>query len=139
MTLGHRFHGFTIEVRVPDFPAGVTFSSRVFGRRPDFEPHVDFVEWEIFDDRSWFQLGEGEPRPGYPTRFRVADLEAEVARLARDAGVRCSPVTRIPGLVAFCDFSDPWGNALGFYQRLFVTELAVPGGRERDWGPSPPG
>jgi hypothetical protein len=24
----------------------------------------------------------------------------------------------IEGLVAYCDFSDPWGNLLGFYQVL---------------------
>ena len=48
-----RFGGCTVELRVPDFRAGVEFYLRLFGRRPDFEPHRDFVEWEVFDD-FWF-------------------------------------------------------------------------------------
>lgn len=39
-----RFGGCTVELRVPDFRAGVEFYLRLFGRRPDFEPHRDFVD-----------------------------------------------------------------------------------------------
>lgn len=73
---GERFLGFTIEVRTPDSREGIEFYTRLFGRPPDFAPHVDFVEWEIVDDRTWFQLGEGEPRPARPVRFRVDDIDA---------------------------------------------------------------
>ena len=117
-----RFGGCTVELRVPDFRAGVEFYSRLFGRRPDFEPHRDFVEWEGFDD-FWFQLGEGEARPAHPLRFRVEDIDAEHRRVEREVGARCSAMTRIPG-----------GNTLGCYQRLFVDEPRVPGGSFHDFG-----
>jgi len=133
MARADRFGGGTVEFRVPDIRAGVAFYSRLFGRPPDFEPHTDFVEWEGFEG-FWFQHGEGEPRPTYSLRLRVNDIEAEIPRVEREVGARCSPVTRIPGLVAFCDFSDPWGNHLGLYQRLFVEQPRVPGGSFRDFG-----
>lgn len=128
-----RFGGCTVEFRVPDLRAGIDFYSRLFGRPPDFEPHHDFVEWEGFDN-FWFQLALGEPRPAYALRLRVEDIDAEVARVQRETGARCSRVTRIPGLVAFCNLSDPWGNNLGLYQRLFVAGAPrVPGGSYRDF------
>ena len=133
MAQAHRFRGQTIEFREPDLRAGVEFYSMLFGRPPDFAPHSDFVEWEVFDNNAWFQLAEGEPRPAYALRLRVDDIDAEVERVQREVGGRCSPITRIPGLVAFCNFSDPWGNHLGFYQRLFTETPRVPGGSFHDF------
>ncbi len=127
-----RFDGMTVEFLVPDFPAAVAFYTRLFGWRSDFEPYDDFIEWELLP-KCWLQIGVGEPQPGRPLRLCVDDIEAEVARVARDLRVRCSPITRIPGLVAFCDFCDPWGNNLGFYQRLFMDGVPrFPGGRSAD-------
>lgn len=137
--LRDRFGGCTVELRVPHFREGVEFYSRLFRRRPDFAPHDDFVEWEAADG-FWFQLGWGEPRPGYPLRFRVEGIDAEHRRVEREVGARGSAITRIPGLVAFFNVSDPWGNALGFYQRLFEDEPRVPGGSFHDFeSPSPAG
>ena len=133
MAAENRFHGLTVEFRMPDIRAGVEFYSRLIGRPPDFEPHDDFNEWEAAPG-FWLQVGEGEPRPTYALRLRVDDIEAECRRVERELGVRCSPITRISGLVAFCNFSDPWGNTLGFYQRLFVDGIPrVPGGRWHDF------
>ncbi len=133
MAIAHRFRGLTIEFGVPDLRAGIDFYSKLFGRPPDFEPHSDFVEWEVFDNNSWFQLAEGEPRPAYALRLRVDDLDSEVKRVEREVGAHCSAITRIPGLVTFCNFSDPWGNTLGFYQRLFAETPRVPGGSFHDF------
>lgn len=117
---------------MPDIQAGINFYSRLFRRPPDFEPHEDFKEWEVFSN-CWLQVGEGEPQPTYPMRLRVGNIEAERERVEREVGVPCSPVKRIPGLVAFCDFSDPWGNRLGLYQRLFVGGVPrILGGSYRD-------
>lgn len=133
MAVEHRFRGLTVEFRMPDIRAGVEFYSRLIGRPPDFEPHHDFVEWEVTPN-FWLQIGEGEARPTYALRLRVDDIEAECRRVERELSVRCSPITRIAGLVAFCNFNDAWGNNLGFYQRLFVDGTPrVPGGSWHDF------
>jgi predicted enzyme related to lactoylglutathione lyase len=131
MTSERSFSSFTVQFSVPDFRAGLEFYSRLFGRKPEFEPYEDFAEWEAVEN-VWFQLGEGDSRPTHPARFRVNDIETVVEWVQRELGVRCSQITRIPGLVAFCDFRDPWGNNLGFYQRLWVHTARVPGGRSHD-------
>lgn len=136
MTQNSRFSGTTIQLFVPDFKAGVEFYSKLLGRSADFEPHHDFVEWEVFPG-FWFQLAEGKPRPTYPIRFRVEDIEAECQRVERELEVVCSGVTRISGLVAFCNFTDRWGNNLGFYQRLFAEQPTAPGGSYREWEKNP--
>lgn len=33
-------------------------------------------------------------------------------------GLDISPVERIEGVVAYCNFDDPWGNKMGFFQDL---------------------
>jgi predicted enzyme related to lactoylglutathione lyase len=126
-----RFDGLTIQLGVADFPAGVRFYSGLLERPPDYEPHEDFVEWELFPG-CWLQIAEGEPRPTYPVRLRCPDVEAERARVRRELGVTPSPVKRVTGVVALCNFHDPWGNRLGLYERLFTDEPAVPGGSYRD-------
>jgi hypothetical protein len=92
-----RFGGCTVELRVPDFRAGVEFYLRLFGRRPDFEPQRDFVEWEVFDD-FWSQLGEGTARPAHPLRFRVENTLGFYQRLFVDE-------PRVPG-GSFHDFES---------------------------------
>lgn len=84
-------------------------------------------------DNFWLQLGEGEPRPTYPLRLRVGNIEAERERIERELGVECTPVVLIPGLVALCNFRDPWGNNLGFYQVIVEGRMPrIPGGSFRN-------
>ncbi|MBI3670707.1 MAG: VOC family protein [Acidobacteria bacterium] len=129
----NRFLGLTVQFFVADIRAGIEFYSRLIGRPPDFEPHADFKEWEIFDN-CWLQVGQGKPRPTYTMRLRVENIDAERERIERQVGARCSPVQRISGLVALCNFSDPWGNRLGLYQRLFVDGVPrVLGGSHADY------
>jgi predicted enzyme related to lactoylglutathione lyase len=124
--------GITVQVSVPEFKAGLNFYSRLFGRPPEFEPYDDFAEWEAVKEDVWFQLGEGEPRPTtHSVCFRVNDIGTAVAWVEREFGVRCA-ITRIPGLVAFCNFADPWGNNLGFYQRLWTHIPRIPGGHSEE-------
>lgn len=129
---GERFSRATVRFGVPDIRAAKDFYSRLLERLPDFEPHADFIEWELFTG-FWLQLGEGEPRPAYPLRLCVDDLDAEIRRVERELGARCSSIGRVPGLVAFCIFADPWGNQLGFYQRLYRAEAPVIGGSYHDY------
>jgi predicted enzyme related to lactoylglutathione lyase len=126
-----RFRAHTLQFRVPDIEAGTKFYTEFFGREPDFSPHIDFKEWELADG-AWFQLGEGEPKPAYPIRFAVSAIEADRKQLKERFGIVCDEIRRIPGLVAYCNFEDPWGNRFGFYQRLYKDKPRTPGGRERD-------
>lgn len=68
-----------------------------------------------------FRCGRGSAAPTYPLRFRVADIEGERAPIVReDRPPVATPLERFEGLVALCDFVDPWGNAFGLYQVLFA-------------------
>jgi hypothetical protein len=51
----------------------------------------------------------------------VTDIEGERDRILRDASPPfATAIKRFTGLVAVCDFLDPWGNAFGLYQVLFA-------------------
>jgi hypothetical protein len=48
-------------------------------------------------------------------------------------GVACQEPMHIPGLAAWCDFTDPWGNRLGLFQDLAgESGPAEPGGSVHD-------
>jgi predicted enzyme related to lactoylglutathione lyase len=115
-----RFGGLTVQFYVPDVRAGVEFYRRALGRAPNFAPTPDFQEWDHIAPHVTFQLAGGTPRPTYPVRFRVTDIDAERDRILRDARPPfATQIKRFDGLVALCDFVDPWGNAFGLYQVLF--------------------
>jgi catechol 2,3-dioxygenase-like lactoylglutathione lyase family enzyme len=114
------FTSLTVQFYVPDIAAGVAFYSRALGRPPNFAPYPDFYEWDHVAPNVTFQVAEGRPVPTYPIRFGVADIEAEQQRVANGAQPAFSSgIKRFEGLVATCDFVDPWGNTFGFYQVLF--------------------
>lgn len=114
-----KFGGLTVQFHVPSIKEGIEFYSRVLGRPPNFAPLPDFQEWDHIVPNVTFQVAEGPPRPTYPIRFRVSNIEAEHERIVREARPpHATPVKRFEGLVAVCDFLDPWGNAFGLYQVL---------------------
>lgn len=43
------------------------------------------------------------------------------------SGIGHSEPSQLPGVVAFVDFSDPWGNRLGYYKDL------VPSGQQQEY------
>ncbi len=115
-----RFGGLTVQVYVPDIRAGVEFYSWFLGRAPNFETTPDFQEWDQIAPNVTFQVAEGTPRPTYPFRFRVTDIERERERILHDARPSyATEIKRFEGLVAVCDFIDPWGNSFGLYQVFF--------------------
>jgi predicted enzyme related to lactoylglutathione lyase len=124
------FGSVTIQVCVSDVTAGVAFYTKLFGKPPDFEPFEDFKEWKLTPG-AWFQVGQGVPRPTYTMRFRVDDFDGAMVRAERDLGIKCERIRRIEGIVMLCDFADPWGNRLGFYQP-YPGKHRVPGGKFRD-------
>jgi predicted enzyme related to lactoylglutathione lyase len=76
-------------------------------------------EWRLAAG-AWLQLMAGAPSPpgtGELLRLGVGDVEAARRELA-GAGARVGEVTTIPGVIAFCDAEDPFGNALSLYEEL---------------------
>lgn len=119
--------GMTIAINAGDNAEVLDFYTRVFGRGPDTAPLDNFLEWQIAPG-TWLQLSTGHDRPGANNarvRFEVDDIDAAVERM-QGASVPVGETVRVPDVVAFANFSDNWGNALGFYQllspRTFVTE-----------------
>ena len=117
----------TIAINAGETEAVLDFYTRVFGRGPDTAPMDDFLEWQICPG-TWLQISTGHDRPGANNarvRFEVADVEEAAARMA-EAKVPLGEIVRMPGVVAFTNFSDNWGNALGFFQLLTPRKLLTP-------------
>ncbi|WP_168582464.1 VOC family protein [Gephyromycinifex aptenodytis] len=123
----HTLHGMTIAINAGDFTEVLDFYTRVFGRGPDTTPMDDFLEWQICDG-TWLQISTGHERPGANNariRFEVEDIQQALARMV-EARVPMGESVTVPQVVVFSNFSDNWGNALGFYQflspRQFVSD-----------------
>ena len=56
-------------------------------------------------------------RPG-PNQTRAAILDAARAAFADAGEARLGDVERVPGVIAFCDVEDPFGNVLSLYAEL---------------------
>jgi catechol 2,3-dioxygenase-like lactoylglutathione lyase family enzyme len=109
--------GVTLAVGVGDMAGARAFYDRLFGREPDYVPAEDVQAYET-SPGAWFQITTTlEPGRMHRIRFEVPDLA--VARDELDAaGTTASDVSEVPGVVRSCDFADPYGNPLGFYQDL---------------------
>lgn len=124
--------GMTIAINAGDADEVLDFYTRVFGRGPDTAPLDDFLEWQICPG-TWLQLSTGHTRPGANNariRLEVGDIADAVERM-RAAGVPIGETVRVPDVVAFANFSDYWGNALGFFQLLSPRKLLTPEEREQ--------
>lgn len=76
--------------------------------------------------RTW-PLLPGPPTPrAAPLGFGVADIVVAREQLL-GIGVAADPVDALPGVVLWCNFTDPWGNRLGLYQDLSRWPLENPG------------
>ena len=116
--------GVTMQVRADDLGAAIRWYSALLGRPSDDEPGPGLAEWEIMPN-CWLQVAEGAPAPGNgPLHLGVADIEADRERLEQALHVSISPIERIEGEVAWCNFTDSFGNRLGLFQDLAdVTAL----------------
>lgn len=114
--------GLTIAVHAGNRDEALAFYCALIGRDPDLGPDPDFYEWEI-SPGAWLQLATSR-RDINPSSFRlrlaVEDIEAAVSTL-KAKGFEPGAVKRLPGLVAFANLTDPWGNPLGVYQDLGVA------------------
>jgi hypothetical protein len=114
--------GLTIAVHVGEREAALAFYCALIGRDPDLGPDPDFYEWEI-SPGAWLQLATGRTDispSSFRLRLQVEDIETAVGVL-RAKGFEPGDVKRLPGLVAFANLTDPWGNPLGVYQDLGVV------------------
>ena len=128
-----RIGGIIIELGVPEMREGLAFYRRLIGRPPDPGPEPDFNGWEIFEN-GWLRLREGPASPGGPIHLQVDDIDAARARLEKELGIAPASITRRPALPAFCGFGDPWGNRLGFWQRLEPDRFRRLEGKHHDAG-----
>jgi catechol 2,3-dioxygenase-like lactoylglutathione lyase family enzyme len=113
----------TVQLYVAERVAGRKFYTTLFGREPDFAPEEDFLEWRVADGAEfWVQLVAGQQRP-LPTRLRlrVEDIRAAIAWSRTALGVDPNEPEDLLGVVSYTDFTDPWGNRLGFYQDLITS------------------
>ncbi|MFZ0171595.1 MAG: hypothetical protein WAL04_07925 [Acidimicrobiales bacterium] len=116
MPISH-LEGVTLVVGVADMTQALSFYGQLFGRPPDFVLEEDFQEYEIVHG-MWYQLTTRvPPGRGRRVRFGVADIAVE-RRAIVEQGVEVSEITGKPGVVAWCQFKDPFGNPLGFFQDL---------------------
>jgi len=117
-----RVDAVTFLVRTGDGPDAVAWYSRLLGRGPDVSPTADLHEWELVP-RAWLQVATAvaDVTPSsFRVRLGVADLTAAVAA-ARADGIAVEDPEVLPGIVAWTDLSDPWGNPLGLFQELAGT------------------
>lgn len=115
--MGIRINAMTIQVRVTDIEQGVSFYQRLIGRAPDLDATPTFKEWQILPD-CWLQVTIGDAPMQTRLRLGVADLDTARTWAETHLGVQATPVERIDGLVAWCNFVDPWGNPIGLFQDL---------------------
>lgn len=85
---------------------------------PDTEvirPVPGLVEFKVAPN-VWLQLFEadGQAPAAAVVRYKVADMKAAQAARA-GAGIDTGEAVEVPGVVTFSEFSDPDGNAIGFY------------------------
>ena len=114
--------GLTVAVHAGDREEALAFYCALIGRDPDLGPDPDFYEWEI-SPGAWLQLSTGRTSinpSSFRLRLQVEDIEASV-NVLRAKGFEPSDVKVLPGLVAFSNLTDPWGNPLGVYQDLGVV------------------
>jgi predicted enzyme related to lactoylglutathione lyase len=110
----------TVTVPVRDVERARRWYARMLERDDaDLEPDEGIVEFELAG--CWVQLAEGEPgSTDWVLRIGVTDLVAERDRL-RALGIDVDEPVEVPGVVVYCDFSDPDGNQLSLYSILAVA------------------
>ena len=112
-----RVTSITVGVPVSDLDGATRWYEQVLGIGPAIEPVRGVHEYEV-SRGCWLQLFEGETSSSeHAFRIGVEDIERERDRLLR-LGVPPREIERVEGVIAFCDFVDPYGNSLSLYQVL---------------------
>lgn len=108
----------TVSIPVPDLHAARGWYERVLDRRFDVEPAPGMAEAALYEGFTLALSEDQGPRDSLMTvLLEVEDLRAERARLAA-MDVLSDEVQEAPGVVAWSDFRDPYGNRLSLVQSL---------------------
>jgi lactoylglutathione lyase len=112
-----RATSITVGVPVTDLDAAKRWYEQILGIGSGIEPVRGIYEYEV-SRGCWLQLFEGETSSAENVfRIGVEDIERERDRLL-SLGVPMPETERVEGVIAFCDFVDPYGNRLSLYQVL---------------------
>ena len=106
----------TVRYAVDDIEVAEAFYERLLKREPDGRTGELCIAWQLESDFS-LQIEEGlVGGDAGPVRLAVPDVEAARAFLEEAFGLEVEPAKRSDDGTLVCDFSDPFGNALGFRQ-----------------------
>ena len=108
----------TIGVPVPNLGAAVAWYTKLLGRDVEsMEPVEGVVELRVASG-AWLQLFAVDAEQFQPSksvlRFKTPDIDAEAARLAL-VGIQAGEIVRVPEVVEFAEFADPYGNPVSLY------------------------
>ncbi len=103
-----------VGVDAADFDTLSAWWRKLLGREWDRTPMPSCREWDLTDD-VLMQVRDNPAQKGAGrVTMRVADMEAEIARL-RGAGITVPDPTRVDGFASlrYSEFTDPEGNTVG--------------------------
>lgn len=106
----------TVRYAVDDIEVAEAFYERLLRREADVRRGELCIVWELEPDLS-LQIEESPAKSDSgPVRLTVRDIEAARANLEEAFGLEAGPARRAEDGAMVCDFSDPFGNPLGFRQ-----------------------
>ncbi|MEC7276318.1 MAG: VOC family protein [Bdellovibrionota bacterium] len=112
------FRGVTVGINVKNLKEATSWYQKLAGEKPTLKPIPNINEIEVVKG-FWLQLVEApKVNPGDSViRLGVTNIESEKERLAK-LEIDIGEIKRVEGLIAFSEFSDPYGNKLSLYQVL---------------------
>lgn len=103
-----------LSINAVDFTAQSDWWSKLIGRRWDRVPMPSCHEWQLTDDILFQVLDSAGKHGGATVSMHVADLDAQIKRLA-EVGINVPEPVMVEGFdtLRFAEFSDPEGNTVG--------------------------
>ncbi len=109
-------NGLTVGIPVPYLAEAVDWYRELLPGAKEATPRPGMKEFEIMPG-VWLQLIQ-DPYAGpssFVVRFGVEDIKAEHSRI-RDFAANVDPISDVPNVVRYFNFTDPYGNRLSCYQ-----------------------
>lgn len=103
-----------VSVNAADFAALSDWWSKLLDREWDREPMPSCHEWDLIEDVLFQVLDKPELAGTATATMRVADLDAEIVRLA-EQGIHVPEPAKVEGFdtLRYTQFADPEGNTVG--------------------------